>query len=117
MDAWSEMGWTARLALLVCFVPVVAAATYAVRPTPRRLAITKALSIATLCAGCGATLFGITALLRNIGHHQQLGHDDWPWIAIGFSERLVTSSAALAAVAIAWLLVALGTGRTPGHSS
>ena len=111
MDAWSDMGWPARIALVLCLAPLVAAAMYAVRPTTRRLALTRALSLAALAAGVGATVFGIASLLQTIGHRPQLGHDDWSWIAIGFGERLVTSSAALGSLTIAWLLAAVGASR------
>lgn len=105
------MGWPARIALILCLAPLLASGIYAVRPTARRLALTKALSLAALAAGLGSTIFGLASLLRTIGHQPRLGPDDWLWIAIGFSERLVTSSAALGSLAIAWLLVAAGTGR------
>jgi hypothetical protein len=71
----------------------------------------KALSVACLAAGIGATVFGVTTLLQNIGQRPNLSNDDWPWIAVGFGERLVTSSAALGCLAITWLVVAVGATR------
>ena len=111
MEAWDDMGWPARIPMLLCLAPVVASILYAVRPTARRLAVTKALSLATLAAGIGGTVFGVITLLQIMGHRPTLGHEDWPWIAVGFSERLVTSAASLICLALAWLLVAAGVTR------
>jgi hypothetical protein len=112
MEAWNDMGWPARIPLLLCLAPVLAGILYAARPTPRRLAVTIALSIAALTAGIGGTVFGVMSLLQNIGRRSGLGSDDWSWIATGFSERLVTSSASLVGLALAWLLVAVGATRS-----
>jgi hypothetical protein len=75
------------------------------------LAVTKALSLATLAAGIGGSVFGVTTLLQIMGQRSNLSNNDWPWIAVGFSERLVTSSASLICLALAWLLVAVGATR------
>jgi hypothetical protein len=111
MSAWHAMGWPARISLIICLAPLIAAAVYALGPTARRLALTRSLSLAALSAGLGATISGCAALLRNIGSRPELGSADWPWIAVGLSERLVTTSTALGCLTIAWLLVAVGTGR------
>ena len=111
MEAWNDMGWPARIPLLLCLAPVVAGALYAARPSARRLAVTKALSIATLTAGIGGTVFGVISLLQIMGQRSNLSSNDWPWIAVGLSERLVTSSASLFGLALAWLFVAVGATR------
>lgn len=111
MEAWNDMGWPARIPLLLCLAPVVAGILYAARPTARRLAVTKALSLATLAAGIGGIVFGVITLLQIMGQRPNLGNNDWPWIAVGFSERLVTSWASLICLALAWLLVAVGAAR------
>jgi len=87
MEAWNDMGWPARIPLLLCLAPVVAGILYAARPTARRLAVTKALSLATLAAGIGGSVFGVITLLQIMGQRPNLGNNDWPWIAVGFSER------------------------------
>jgi hypothetical protein len=116
MDAWNDMGWPARITLLLCLAPLVAAVWYAIRPTARRLALTKAFSVAALYAGLGATAFGMAALLRTIGNQPQLGSSDWSWMATGFGERLFIPSVALGSLAITWLLVAAGIGRTTNQA-
>lgn len=112
MEAWNAMGWPTRITLLLCVAPVLAASLYAARPTPRRLAILKALSVASVAAGIGATAFGVSSLLQNIGQRSSLTNSDWPWIAVGFSERLVTTSASLGCLALSWLLAAVGAARS-----
>jgi hypothetical protein len=110
-EMWNDMGWPARIPLLLCLAPVVAGILYAARPTARRLAVTKALSLATLAAGIGGSIFGVITLLQIMGQRSNLSNNDWPWIAVGFSERLITSSASLICFALAWLLVAVGATR------
>ncbi len=105
------MGWPARIPLLLCLAPVLAAALYAARPRHRRFPVVKALSLASLAAGTGATVFGFLSLLRTIGQRPSLSQADWPWIATGMSERLVTISASLGFLTLAWLLVAIGAAR------
>jgi hypothetical protein len=111
MEAWNDMGWPARIPLLLCLAPLLAGALYAARPSARRLAIVKALSLAILAAGIGATTFGIISLLQVMGQWPDLSHYDWPRIVVGFSERLVTTTAALVCLALAWLTVAVGAAR------
>jgi uncharacterized protein YjeT (DUF2065 family) len=111
MEAWNDMGWPARIPLLLCLVPVVAGILYAARPTARRLAVTKALSLATLAAGIGGSVFGVISLLQLMGRRSNLSNNVWPWIAVGLSERLVTSAAPLICLALAWLIVAVGATR------
>jgi hypothetical protein len=111
MNAWHDMGWPARMALLASLAPLILAAIYLVRPDKRWLAITKALSVMSLFAGVGATISGCAALLHEIGTRQELRATDLPWIVTGLSERLVTTSAAFWGLACAWALVAIGTAR------
>ncbi len=111
MEAWNDMGWPARIPLLLCLAPVVTGILYAARPTARRLAVTRALSLAALAAGIGGSVVGVISLLQIVGQQSSLSSSDWPWIAVGFSERLVTSAASLICLALAWVIVAVGAIR------
>ena len=111
MHLWQQMGWLARITLLVDVVPLIMAVLYAIRPTERRLALMRPLSLAGLFGGLAGTIGGFGAVLRGVGVTQEITAVARQRIALGTSETLVPLFVGLSCLTAAWLLVAVGMRR------
>jgi len=96
------------------------AVAYAIRPTERKLALMRPLSLASIFAalcsfagGVATVLEGIAATLDLVPHAGtvDLGPQSLGRILLGFRETIVPLFVAFAFLAVAWLLVALGMRR------
>ena len=105
------MGWFAKLSLLIGALPLAAAGLYALRPTERRLALMRPISLAGLFAALGGAVLGFVAALRALAMADQITPAMVPAIAAGASESLVTVFFGFACLTVAWLLVAVGMQR------
>jgi hypothetical protein len=97
----------ALLSLILTLTPLVMAVAYVVRPTERRLALMRPLSLAGLFAAMTGCVLGFINVLRSVGVERELS----PAMAIGAAESLVTLFVGFASLTAAWLLVAAGMSR------
>jgi len=104
-------GIFALLTLAIGVVPLVMAAVYVVRPTERRLALMRPLSLAGLFAALTGGVVGFVNLLHGIGVTPELSADSYRLMALGASESLVPMFVGFACLTVAWLLVAVGMSR------
>lgn len=110
LDLFNRAGVFAKLSLLAGFVPLAVAVGYLARPTERRLAFMRPVSLSAIfaavsgvSAGGIAVLMGVSETLpRPIGMAQ---------VYAGLGEALVPALVNFGLLAIAWLLVAAGTLR------
>ncbi len=111
MDMLRNASLFARLSLALAFVPLVMAVVYAVRPTERHLALMRPLSLAGLFAALSGTVLGLINALMPLWR-QGFVADAYKIVAVGIAESLVSAFVGFACLTAAWLLVALGMGRT-----
>ena len=106
-------GWVMFVLLAVGVPMVVTAGRFAAAATPQRLALVRALTVATVFA----MVAGVTSDLANAATH--IAHDpDWladplPVVLEGFSESMAPAILGGALAAIAWILVGFGVRRLP----
>jgi hypothetical protein len=111
MDMLRNASLVARLLLALAFVPLVMAVVYAVRPTERHLALMRPLSLAGLFAALSGTVLGLINALMPLWR-QGFVPDAYKIIAVGVAESLVSAFVGFACLTAAWLLVAVGLGRS-----
>jgi len=110
METLRQASLMALLSLALTFVPLVMAVLYVARPSERRLALMRPLSLAGLFAALTGCALGFINTLRYIGLRRE-GPVDFSIAAIGAAESLVTVFVGFACLTVAWLLVAAGMGR------
>lgn len=105
-----NLGGAGVLGMVVAVATVAMAASYAIRPSERRLALMRPLSLATIFAA----LFSFTAGLAMVldGLSATTGPVVWSRVAAGAAESLVPLFGAFGSLTVAWVLVALGFRRS-----
>ena len=109
IDAFTHAGLFAKLGILIAFAPLVAALLYAVKPSERRLALLRPLTLAAIFAGLASFTAGIIANLMGIAETSQI---TWRHVALGSAEAFGALFIAFSNLTLAWLLVAFGLRRT-----
>ena len=110
IDMFQQAGILAKMGILMAFAPTVAAVLYAIKPTERRLALMRPISLAAVFAGLTSFTIGAIVVLQGIAvTPPPVG---WSNVALGASEAFAALFVAFANLTIAWLLVALGLRRT-----
>ncbi len=101
-----------KLGMLISLGPVTMALLYAVKPSERRLALMRPLSLAALFGGLASFTSGIVAMLTGISDTGQFTPQTWRMMVLAGAETFVALFVAFASLTIAWLLVTLGMRRT-----
>lgn len=120
MDAiamWNQMGWFAKISLLIGALPLVASGLYVLRPTERRLALMRPISLAGLFAATGGTVAGFVNALHSLAIESEFTPALVPRLAAGAAESLVAVFFGFACLTVAWLLVAVGMQRGAGETT
>jgi len=99
------------LSLALAFVPLGMAVVYMWRPTERRLALMRPLSLAGLFAAAAGTVLGLINALMPFWR-RGFTTDAYTIVAIGAAESLVPVFVGFASLTAAWLLVAVGMSRS-----
>lgn len=87
------------------------ALAYAIRPTERRLALMRPLSLASIFAALCSFFVGLANVLQGAGATTEWGIHGFGRMLMGLSETLIPLFVAFALLAVAWLLVAVGHQR------
>ena len=87
------------------------AVAYAIRPTERKLALMRPLSLAAIFAALCSCAGGVATVLQGIAVTVDLGPQSVGRILMGFRETIIPLFVAFAFLSVAWLLVALGMRR------
>ena len=106
----NEAGWFAKLTLLLGVTPLLFAVAYAARPTERRLALVRVISLSAIFGGISGVAVGVIAVLRGMG---AVLHPAMDRAYVGMSEALFPAFLNFGFLAVAWLLVAVGMMRRP----
>jgi formate hydrogenlyase subunit 3/multisubunit Na+/H+ antiporter MnhD subunit len=112
LELLRQAGILALLSLAIDFVPLVMAAAYFTRPTERRLALMRPLSLAGLFAALTGGVTGFLHVLGTIAASSEPFADTYRRAAAGASEALVATVVGFACLTVAWLLVAAGMSRS-----
>lgn len=110
MSVLRNMSLFGLLSFALAFVPLVMAVAYAWRPSERRLALVRPLSLAGLFAAVSGTTLGVINALMPFWR-RGFTTEAYTTVAIGAAESLVHVFVGCAALTAAWLLVALGMSR------
>ena len=111
MDVLRNASLFALLSLALGFVPLGMALVYVFRPTERHLALMRPLSLAGLFAAAAGTVLGLINALMPLWR-RGFTTDAYTVVAVGAAESLVPVFVGFASLTAAWLLVAVGMGRT-----
>jgi hypothetical protein len=103
-----EASIMALLGLLVSSSPLVMGVVFAIRPTERRLALMRPLSLAGLFAGVCSLLVGLANVLRALVNLQAFDAQTLRPAFVGLAETVVLTFVAFACLTVAWLCVAMG---------
>lgn len=87
------------------------AIAYAIRPTERRLALMRPLSLASIFAAICSFSQGMAQVLQGVGASAPFDAMDVGRVFMGLAETFVPLFVAFAFLAVAWLLVAVGLRR------
>ena len=109
IEMFHQAGILAKLGILMAFAPTVAGLLYAIKPSERRLAVMRPISLAAVFAGLASFTIGAIVVLQGIAATADI---NWPSVALGASEAFVALFIAFGNLTIAWLLVALGIRRS-----
>lgn len=110
-DMFQGISLFALLTIIVGVLPFAIAVMYAVRPTERRLALLRPVSLASIFAGLSGALSGFINILRGIGVTGTISPEIFARVSIGLAEALVPMFLAFGWLTAAWLLVAVGMRR------
>lgn len=111
MDMLRNASLFALLSLLLACSPLVMAVAYAIKPSERRLALMRPISLAGLFAALTGGVLGFLNVLRYFGVRSDGSPEIYRVMAVGAAESLVSVFIGFACLTVAWLLVAVGMGR------
>jgi len=111
METLRNASLFALLSLALAFTPLVMAMAYVIKPSERRLALMRPISLAGLFAALTGGVLGFLNVLRYFGVRSTGSFDSYRAMAIGAAESLVPMFVGFGCLTIAWLLVALGMSR------
>jgi hypothetical protein len=111
-DMFRQAGIVSLLTLAIDFAPLAMAVAYFVRPTERRLALMRPMSLAGLFAAVTGGANGFLHLFRNYGIAPESSDDLHRRVAIGAAESMVPVVVGFTCLTVAWLLVAAGMSRS-----
>jgi hypothetical protein len=102
----------AKLGLLVGLAPLVLGMLYAIRPSERRLALMRPISLAAIFAAICTMIVGMVGVITSLAASPDLASSDVQRALPGLAEALVPVFVTFACLTVAWLCVALGMRRT-----
>ena len=111
IEMLSHASILALLSLLVGVLPLGFGVAYAVRPTERRLALMRPISLAGIFGALSGSLSGAISVLRMIWVAETPVNPKI--LAVAVAESLVPLFVAFGSLTIAWLCAAVGLRRQP----
>jgi hypothetical protein len=109
-DLLQQLGIFAMLSLVVAFAPFAIAVFYAIRPTERKLALMRPVSLAAIFAALAAVTSGGAMVLQGVAASKAPQMSN-PMVYMGLAETLTPAFVCFGFLAAAWLLVAAGMLR------
>lgn len=109
MASLTQVSVFVKLTLLIGIVPMAMGLAYAFRPSERRLAMMRPLSLAAIFASLCALLLGFIGVFAGIAASGAT--ISWQSATAGFAEALVAPFVTFAFLTVAWIGVAFGIRR------
>jgi len=100
------------LGMAVSITTMGVALAYAIRPSERRLALIRPLSLAAIFGGLSSFAVGLASLLRGISETSSVIPVTFHAAAAGAAESMLGLFIAFSCLTIAWLLVTVGLLRS-----
>ena len=114
MQAIRGASFASLFGLLICLVPAVVAARFAIRPGERLLGLMRPLSLAAIFSACCGFALSLTNGFAMLGRMKSA---DPAYLArtgaAKMAEGLAPVAASFALLTAAWLLVAIGMRAAP----
>jgi hypothetical protein len=109
-DLLQQLGIFATLTMVAALAPFGLAVSYALRPTERKLALMRPVSLATIFAALAAGTSGIAIVLQGVAATppDQIAA---PRVYMGLAEVITPAFVCFGFLAATWLLVAAGMLR------
>ncbi len=110
METLRNVSLVGLLSLVLTLTPLVMALAYVIRPSERRLALMRPLSLVGLFAALTGAALGFINVLVSLAK-RGFTVETYAITAVGSAESLVPLLVGFACLTVAWLLVAAGMGR------
>lgn len=107
-EGFNEAGIIGKVLMLMPIAPLVLALAYAIRPTERRLALMRPLSLAAIFAALASLSLGLALVLRGM---EATGTPNLRLVWYGAAESVVPVFSSFSCLMVAWILVAIGMRR------
>lgn len=101
-----------RFGLIVSLAPLIAGIVYAVRPTERRLALMRPLSLAGIFSAVSSLLLGMANALETIAKNGGAPTAAFPPAAAMLAEAMIPSFVGFACLTVGWLCIAAAIRRS-----
>ena len=108
MRIFTQASLASLAALLVSMTPMLAGVVFAVRPTERRLALMRPLTLAGIFAAMANVFLGLVNALVYLARTGATDPTPWAHAAQALAETAVMPFIAFAFLTVAWLSVAIG---------
>lgn len=107
----TRAGGIAILGMVVGIAPLAVGVAYALRPSERRLALMRPLSLATIFAALCTLLAGLAATLRGIAAAGSWAAVSMPGVMHSLSESITPMFVAFGLLTVSWIAAAVGMRR------
>jgi multisubunit Na+/H+ antiporter MnhB subunit len=111
-DILTRAGGIAILGMVVSLAPLFTGVLYAWRPSERRLALMRPLSLAAIFAGLCTLLSGLAHVFQGLSDTQAWTDAKLHVMAAGLAETVTPLFVAFGFLTVAWLCVAAGIRRS-----
>ena len=108
-DFFTNAGILAKLTIAIVFAPLVMGVLYAIKPSERKLAFMRPLSLAAIFAALSGCCLGVINVFMGAAEHPQ-GIGGGPAL-VGLAETLVALFVGFGCQTVAWLCIAIGMRR------
>ena len=112
MGAIRGASFASLFGLLICLVPAVVAAWFAIRPGERLLGLMRPLSLAAIFSACCSFALSLTNGFAMLGRMKSVDPAYLARTGAAMAEGLAPVAASFALLTAAWLLVAIGMRRS-----
>jgi hypothetical protein len=96
------------LGLLVSVSPLVLGVAFAIRPSERKLALMRPLSLASIFGAVASLLVGVVNVLEGLANAQTYDPQSFRSAFVNLAEGIVPTFVGFACLTVAWLCVTMG---------
>lgn len=112
MEAIRGASFASLFGLLICLVPAIAGAWFAISPSERLLGLMRPLSLAAIFSACCSFALSLTNGFAMIGRMKAADTEYLARTGAVMAEGMAPVAASFALLTAAWLLVAIGMRRS-----